>query len=607
MAADPKLQKLTEENRRLSAQLAEAQEILRALRSGEVDALVSLGNDAIYAVQLIALAVDQAETYLESLSLLLERVCHATGWLYGEAWATSENRRALQRTPIWYGVDADVLRVRESVARLSTNPALDIMLQSLRSMEPHWIKLDDLKPNAYTEALGRSGLQRGLALPLVVAGQVTAVFLLWRKELDLERAAVVEDAWRILEQAAPFVQRKREDETRRQTLEAMKGMVHERSRKLAELSGTLEQQNARRERAEELSRAHQEASRHSKRALDKQAALLQSILDNMGDGVVVTDLSGRVLQFNPAAENILGDDAGDAPLERWPQIYGLHRPDTLQRLPAGDLPLAKAARGEAVDSMEIFVQSDLRPEGRTIAMSARPLMDHEGTIYGAVAVFQDVTERKRYEARRLQGIVEQRDVLVSEVHHRIKNNLAGLVALLRQHTAAHPELKGLSSKLEAQLCTVASMHGLEAVGDGGVTLRSLIGSLSENTHTLFGRSVNVEYAEEMEGNLRLCEAESVPLALALNELLTNAHKHGRGGPLAIRAVREGKGVLVEVENQVDSDARIPDLDSGASNGGGLGLARALLPHANAKLDFERSGSRVSAIVYLPAEVFSTVN
>ena len=65
MAADSKLQKLTDENRRLAARLAEAQEILRALRIGEVDALVSSGNDAVYAVQLIALAVDQAETYME--------------------------------------------------------------------------------------------------------------------------------------------------------------------------------------------------------------------------------------------------------------------------------------------------------------------------------------------------------------------------------------------------------------------------------------------------------------------------------------------------------------------------------------------------------------
>jgi two-component sensor histidine kinase/PAS domain-containing protein len=607
MAADSKLQKLTEENRRLAAGLAEAQEILRALRSGEVDALVSSGNDAVYAVQLIALAVDQAETYIESLALLLERLCHATGWVYGEAWATSENRRALQRTPAWYGPDSDAIRLHESVGGVSTNPALDIMLQALRSGAPQWVRLEDLKPNEYTAALERCGLQTGLALPLVVGAQVTAVLSLWRKERDSDSAVLVRQAQKILEQAAPFVQRKREDETRRHTLEAMKGMVHERSRKLAELSGMLEQQNVQRERAEALSRDHQAASRKTKQAMEEQATLLQSILDSMGDGVVVTDLAGRVLQFNPAAQNILGDDPGDAPVDRWPEIYGLHRVGTLQRFAANDLPLVKAARGEMAERTEIFVQSSARPEGRTIAMSARPLVDHENAIYGVVAVFQDITQHKRDEARRIQRIVAQRDALVREVHHRIKNNLAGVVALLHQHIAEHPETRDINAKLEAQLYTVATMHGLEAVGNGGISLRSLIKSLGENTQSLFGRKVKVGYGEGHLGNLLLREAESVPLALALNELLLNAHKHGTGGPLEIRALREGQGVIVEIENQVEPDARIPNLRAAADNGGGLGLVRSLLPHEKASLDFERSGGRVSAIVRLPREVFDTAN
>jgi two-component sensor histidine kinase len=119
----------------------------------------------------------------------------------------------------------------------------------------------------------------------------------------------------------------------------------------------------------------------------------------------------------------------------------------------------------------------------------------------------------------------------------------------------------------------------------------------------------VGYGEGHLGNLLLREAESVPLALALalNELLLNAHKHGTGGPLEIRALREGQGVIVEIENQVGPDARVPNLRAAADNGGGLGLVRALLPHEKASLDFERSAGRVSAIVHLPREVFDTAN
>ena len=607
MSTDARLQKLAEENRRLAEELEEAQEILRALRGGEIDALVSSGNDAVYAVQLIALAVDKAETYLESLALLLKKVCDATNWTYGEAWAASENRRSLQRTPAWFGTDVDAVRLHESLTFLPLPVAEASMLQALRAGEPQWVAIGDLTATDAAGAMRRCGLHTGLALPVIVDGNVTAVLWLWRKAGGERNGEALLQARRILEQAAPFVQRKREEEVRRNSLDALKGMVHERSRRLAELSGMLEQQRQGREHAEHLSRDHEATSLQSKQALEKQSALLQSILDGMADGVVVTDPGGRVLQFNPAARRVLGDLPGNVPLERWPEIYGLFQPGTTTHLTGDDLPLAKAARGEMTDGVEIFVKSSARPSGRTIVMSARPLLDHDNSTYGAVAVFQDVTESKRREAQRIQRLVEQRDLLVREVHHRIKNNLAGVIALLHQHTSEHPESSDLLAKLETQLYTVASMHGLEAAGNGGILFGSLIRSLSENTQSLLGTRVKADVAEDALRNLRLSEAESVPLALALNELLVNAHKHGSRGLLEIRATPDGKGVRIEIGNEVEPGARVPDLSAAAENGGGLGLVRALLPHERARLEFERTGSRITALVYLPAEVFDAVN
>ena len=52
---------------------------------------------------------------------------------------------------------------------------------------------------------------------------------------------------------------------------------------------------------------------------------------------------------------------------------------------------------------------------------------------GAIRVFgiaDDVTERTRAEQQRMEEIVKQRDILVREVHHRIKNNMSTIIALL---------------------------------------------------------------------------------------------------------------------------------------------------------------------------------
>jgi two-component sensor histidine kinase len=55
-------------------------------------------------------------------------------------------------------------------------------------------------------------------------------------------------------------------------------------------------------------------------------------------------------------------------------------------------------------------------------------------------VASDVTEQRAAEQARLQAAIAQREVLVREVHHRIKNNLQGVAGLLQQNAARHPEV-----------------------------------------------------------------------------------------------------------------------------------------------------------------------
>jgi hypothetical protein len=100
------------------------------------------------------------------------------------------------------------------------------------------------------------------------------------------------------------------------------------------------------------------------------------------------------------------------------------------RIASEEMPLVKALRGEKSDQVEIFIRGGMALEGQMIAMSGRPLLDASGAIYGAVAVFHDITQHKREEEERIQNLEEQRDTLVREVHHRIKNNLAAVIELI---------------------------------------------------------------------------------------------------------------------------------------------------------------------------------
>jgi len=132
-------------------------------------------------------------------------------------------------------------------------------------------------------------------------------------------------------------------------------------------------------------------------ALRNQTSLLQSILDNIADGVSVADTQERLLLINPAAERMLGLD----PLESHPnQVvhdYELYLADKVTPYPHDKRPMTRVIHGEAVYDLEAYVRHEKAPEGRWVSANAKPLKDSEGRILGGVVVLRDITERKQVE------------------------------------------------------------------------------------------------------------------------------------------------------------------------------------------------------------------
>jgi two-component sensor histidine kinase/PAS domain-containing protein len=595
---------LIRENQRLAAELAEARELLHAVRKGEVDALVSSEGDAIYAIQLMALAVEEAETYADALAIVVKKLCEVTGCVYGEAWAATSNGQALERTNAWYGACSQAVFLHESVAGLALDAPEAALMQTLRSGEPQWIRVEELPASARSDAIRDCGMQTGLVLPIAKDRQVMAVLALWHAKRQSPDDAMLLSARKTLKQFAPFVQRKRAQEALQHTLVALERTVRDRSREMVELHGRLSDQSARRERAERLSSDRQQAVVLSEQEVKKQTALLQSILDSMAEGVLVTDRSGHVLQCNPAARNILGEVPVHVLPDLWPDVYGMYESDKVTRFASDEIPLAKALRGEKSDRVEIFIRGGAAPGGQMIAMSGRPLRDVSGAIYGAVAVFYDITRQRLEQERRIQYIEEQRDTLVREVHHRVKNNLAAIIQLMHRHKPEHPELDVFLKQIEKQLYAIATMYGLEASRDGGIQLGSLVRSVSTNAESLFGVHVNIAVAEYPLPALKLREEESVPVALILNELLVNACKHGNDEQIDVRIARDGDSAVIEVVNSAGPDIRIPDHETGDTRGSGLSLVRALLPH-KARLEFRQSRSHILATLRLAPDIFAS--
>jgi PAS domain S-box-containing protein len=135
-------------------------------------------------------------------------------------------------------------------------------------------------------------------------------------------------------------------------------------------------------------------------ALLNQTEILTSILNKMGDAVIVADKNYRFLIFNPAAEQMFGAGATETKAEGWSRTYGLYLPDEVTPFPPEELPLARAIRGEEVHNVEVFVRHDTVPDGLWARVSGRSLRDAKGELSGGVIVCRDMTERKREDAFR---------------------------------------------------------------------------------------------------------------------------------------------------------------------------------------------------------------
>lgn len=129
--------------------------------------------------------------------------------------------------------------------------------------------------------------------------------------------------------------------------------------------------------------------------LRQKTRFLQSVLDNMAEGVVMADESGTFQVWNHAAERIIGNGPADRGIGQWSQHYALFLPDRVTPFPPNELPLARAIRGESVTDVLIFFRRPHWPGEAWLSVTARPLLDDTGQLRGGVAVFRDITAAKR--------------------------------------------------------------------------------------------------------------------------------------------------------------------------------------------------------------------
>jgi PAS domain S-box-containing protein len=324
------------------------------------------------------------------------------------------------------------------------------------------------------------------------------------------------------------------------------------------------------------------SSKHAERRLRYSEKHLQDLLAAMPAAVYTTDAEGRVTYFNEAAV----DFAGRTPVlgqDQWCVSWKLYWPDG-SVLPHDQCPMAIALKeGRPVRGVEAVAE---RPDGTRVPFIPypTPLRDAAGKVVGAINMLVDISERKQAETH-------QR-MLLNELNHRVKNNMQMMQSLLdaAARQIRTPEAQKVFNEASRRIAAMAAAQ------------RVLYGTTNATQFSCeeFLASVCTTAQETLPSNVRItCERASgelsndsaMPLALILNELLTNAAKHGANGgsPTVIRAglTQEDDSFLLYVED----DGPGFDLEAVRQQSSGLRLVQGLARQLGGHLDVARNPSR----------------
>jgi PAS domain S-box-containing protein len=320
----------------------------------------------------------------------------------------------------------------------------------------------------------------------------------------------------------------------------------------------------------------------AERRLRDSERRLQDLLSAIPAAIYTTDAQGHITYYNEAAVEF----AGRRPVlgsDQWCVTGKLFHPDGTP-LPHDECPMAVALKeGRAVRGVEAVAE---RPDGTRVPFIPypTPLRDADGNIIGAINMLVDISQRKEAET--------QQRTLLNELNHRVKNNMQMLQSLLSnsmRQTKSDEARKVLQEAAGRLAAMAAAQRALYS--NGGTErfdAREFVRSVCATAEQTFPTRASISYrADEVE----LGNDVAMPLALILNELLTNAVKYGtngressKGGSIRVGLTRKEDRCVLSVED----DGPGFDLEETRQRASGLFLIQGLARQLGGQLMVSRS-------------------
>ena len=315
--------------------------------------------------------------------------------------------------------------------------------------------------------------------------------------------------------------------------------------------------------------------------------LNSEVISGVNTGIIVYDRDGKYLLWNQYMVEMTGL-VQEAVLGKSPEeILPIFRIESFMPL------LQQAMSGEiaAIPDMEYVIP----PTGKSgwLGGYCGPLRNAKGNVIGAIGVINDITERRK-DNDALHSAIIEKEVLLREIHHRVKNNLQVMSSLisLQADTVDDENVQQMFLEMHTRLQTMAIIHEelYQAKNLSRVNLAEYIGKLATSLSQSFLLNPKVGLEVDVE-EVFLGIDTAIPCGLIVNELVTNAFKYAfpdnQPGEVLIRLRSNAEGVYALTVK--DNGVGLPSgLDIYRTETLGMQLITILAAQLGSKLDIELS-------------------
>lgn len=295
----------------------------------------------------------------------------------------------------------------------------------------------------------------------------------------------------------------------------------------------------------------------------KTSKKLSELLESTGEGIFGVDNFMKCTFINRSALEMLGYSLSECLNNNINEFIHCKK-EASEIYKAEECPLIKTVKNRKASNDFETVFERKNKTSFPVEYSSHPIIEN-GLITGTVVTFNDITERKKV-LDQIEGSLREKEILLREIHHRVKNNLQIISSLLNLQAGftADKKTNEILEESKNRVKSMALIHEklYQSKNFSSLDIREFIEELIKNLFNSYGiesLAVNMELSID---NINLNADQAVYLGLIVNELVSNSLKHAFKPTSLDDNGEQQKKIFISVQKNSDNGYSIKIGDNG---------------------------------------------